>query len=556
MKDSNIRLYYGYPDQELRVVPAPAISVNTELNYANDNIIGYRYVFVLTGYITAVNSSVENTPLQGFDEVLKRAEEIRNIFNKNGANLVVKDSNNNDLLKAYGSKIVSINMDPTNNNWVNYIGYTINIEFNEVDYIGCENNYENLCSEIQIKNYASNLVDISKYKIKSFNDNWEINLGDNIYNNLYGLPNEHFTVTYTISAEGYHSYQKDNGFVLPAWEQAKNFCQDRLYKQIKNGLISNILKTYSGSACSPNGNIEEIHSEQNDNQGLLNFDESMYDIFNETINCETSESNGTFSLTYNAIIKDISVSSDFSGHDKCIHTINITKQISDDNTERNIQVSVNGTLQGLVRGGLIRNNHQLELPQNGSLLVDTDNNVGKYENAKRAYQDIHSYGDFTNAFKNLIGLTPQVFNATCEPIPKQYSANHNYNDGLISYNATFNSKDICLGNTYYTNVTANVQDPVEQIVEFTIPGRAKTYIQRLNTYSQKTITLNIQGYIPPDCCSDFNLYANLYCNGAESLANILPASQVPFAVLTEENHTINPLDGSFNIQRVYTYYDI
>lgn len=99
------------------------------------------------------------------------------------------------------------------------------------------------------------------------------------------------------------------------------------------------------------------------------------------------------------------------------------------------------------------------------------------------------------------------------------------------------------------------KDPVESIVEFTIPGRAKTYIQKLNTYSQKTITLNIEGRITPDCCSDFNLYAQRYCDQNEALASILPASQIPFAVLTEESHNINPLDGSFNVQRVYTYYD-
>jgi hypothetical protein len=558
MADSNIKLYYGYPGAESRVVPAPELSINTELNYANDNIVGYKYTFVLNGYITAINSSVENSPLDGFDEVLKRADEIRNIFNKNGANLIVKDSDDNVLLKAHGSKIININMDPSNNNWVNYINYSINIEFNEVDYIGCDNNSENLCDEIKVNNYASNLVDISKYKIKTFNDNWEINLGDNIYNNLYGLPNEHFEVTYSISAEGYHSYQKDSGYVLPAWEQAKNFCQDRLYKQIQNGLISNILKTYpNNTACDPDPNAtpDKIHEITFDGQGLLDLNQSRYDIFNEKISCETSESNGTFSLTYSAIIKDISRSAAFTGHNNVIHTINITKQISDSNTERNIQISVNGTIQGLVRGGLINGNYQLELPQNGSLLINRDNNTTKYDNAKLAYQDVHSYGDFTSTFKNVIGITPDAFGSSCVPSPKQYSSNHNYNEGNITYNATYNSKDICLGNTYYTNITANVQDPIEQIAEFVIPGKQKTYIQKLNTYSQKTVTLNIQGYIQPDCCVDFSLYADRYCANNESLNAILPARELSSAVLTDENHTINPLDGSFNIQRVYTYYD-
>ena len=561
MVDSNIRLYYGYPGSEARVVPAPAVAISTELNYANDNVIGYKYILTLTGYITAIDTRNSETALQGFDEVLVRADEMRNIFNKNGANLIVKDIDNNDLLKAHGSKIVSINMDPNNNNWVNYINYSVVIEFNEIDYIGCDNNSENSCSDVKVGNYANNLVNISKHKIKTFNDSWQINLGDNIYNNLYGLPNEHFEVTYTISAEGYHSYQKDTGYVLPAWEQAKNFCQDRLYDQIRNGLISNILKTQTNTACEPDNSstIDSIHDIDTDEKGILNLNSNRYDIFNEKINCETSESNGTFSLTYSAIIKDIHTVNNFDSHSNCIHTVNITKQISDNNTERAVQVNVNGTIQGLVRGGLINGNYQLELPQQGTLLINRDNNVNKYDNAQRAYnQEIYGYGDFRLNFKNLIGITFGVFGVNCSsdngPAPNDYSSNHNYNEGQITYAATFNSKNVCLGNTYYSNVTANVKDPVESIVEFTIPGRAKTYIQKLNTYSQKTITLNIEGRITPDCCSDFNLYAQRYCDQNEALASILPASQIPFAVLTEESHNINPLDGSFNVQRVYTYY--
>lgn len=562
MADSNIKLYYGYPGSESRVVPAPSVSINTQLNYANDNIVGYNYVITLNGYITAIDSSVENSALQGFDQVLIRADQIRDIFNKNGANLIVKDIDDNDLLKAHGSKIASINMDPTNNNWVNYITYTIVIEFNEIDYIGCDNNSENICSDVKINNYASGLIDISKYKIKSFNDNWQINLGDNIYNNLYGLPNEHFEITYNISAEGYHHYQKDTGYLLPAWEQAKNFCQDRLYKQVRNGLISNILRTQpNNTTCDPEtlSTLDNIHNIDANNLGLFDFSPTRYDVFNEKITCEASESNGTFALTYSAIIKDITTINNFDSHDNCVHTINITKQISDNNTERNTQVNVNGTIQGLVRGGLVNGNHQLELPQYGTLLISRDENVNKYDNAKRAYQEVYANGDFNYNFKNLIGITFDFFGVNCSsangPVPKDYSSNHNYNEGQITYNATFNSKDICLGNTYYTNVTATVSDPVEKTAEFVIPGRYKTYVQKLNTYSQKTITLNIEGHIQPDCCFDFGLYAERYCNGTESLNGILPNAQIPFAVMTQETHNINPLDGSFNVQRVYTYYD-
>ena len=523
------------------------------MNYANDNVIGYKYVFSLSGYVTTIQNGVSS----GFDAVLEEADSVRNIFNKNGANLVVTDANNNILLKAYGSKIVSINMEPNSNNWVNYINYTMVIEFSEVDYIGCDDNPENLCDEIKIKNYASSLVDISKYKIKSFNDNWQINLGDNIYNNFAGLPNEHFEITYTVSAEGMHSYKKNTKDLLPAWEQAKNFCQDRLYKQIRNGLLSNILKTYpNNTACNPasGATIDKIHSIDTDNMGILNIGVT-YDVFNEKVTCETSESLGTFSLTYSAIVKDIARSSAFAGHSNCVHTINIVKETVNNNTEQDVRMRIDGTIQGLVRGGLVNGNYQLELPQNGSLLINRDNNVTKYDNAKAAYDDIYSNGDFKNTYKIMVGITAAALGSSCAPTPSQYSANHDYNQGSISYDASFSRKEACLGGTYYSNVTATIQDPVERIAEFVIPGKSKTYVQKLNSYTPRTITLNIEGYIRSDCCLNFALYADRYCNNNEALISILPPTAVANALLTEEKHNINPLDGSFNVQRVYTYYD-
>lgn len=564
MADSNIKLYYGYSGSEERIVPAPSVSITKQLRYANDNVIGYFYTISLDGYITPIDRSKESFVLDGFDNVISKADELREIFNKNGSNLIVKDSQDTELIKAYGSKIVSIEMQPTNNNWVNYISYNIVLEFNEIDYNGCSSNPDTSCQSVALENYAENLIDISKYKIKSFNDSWNIDLKNNIYNNLYDLPNEHFEIGYSITAEGYHHFKREDGSVLPAWEQAKNFCQAKLYDQIQNGLISNILKTYNEStACNPppTATTDSLHSLTSDGDGILNFDENQYDVFNEQISCETSESKGSFTLQYSAIIKNVQSNSLFPNHNNVIHTINITTQTTDNNYEFNTQSVVNGTIQGLIQGGLLRDNRFLSLPRDGTLFIDgSDLNVQtKYDNAKSAYSEIHQNGDLTVNFKNLIGITYESFGVECSdfitPQANQYTAAHNYSEGNITYTATFDSKNMCMGNTHFTSITANVTDPVEQIAEFTIPGRNKAYIQKLNTYSPKTLTLNIQGYIQPDCCYDFSLYAERYCNNDESLKAILPNAQLSSAVLTNESHNINPLDGSFNIKRSYTYYD-
>ena len=181
MADSNIKLYYGYSGSEERIVPAPSVSITKQLRYANDNVIGYFYTISLDGYITPIDRSKESFALDGFDNVISKADELREIFNKNGSNLIVKDSQDTELIKAYGSKIVSIEMQPTNNNWVNYISYNIVLEFNEIDYNGCSSNPDTSCKSVALENYAENLIDISKYKIKSFNDSWNIDLKSNIF---------------------------------------------------------------------------------------------------------------------------------------------------------------------------------------------------------------------------------------------------------------------------------------------------------------------------------------------------------------------------------------
>lgn len=569
-------VYYGNPNDlvkdENKLSPAPLISVTQQPNYADEYIIGYTYNMTLTGYITSIDNA--HIPTNTINDVLDRIEDIRNIFNKNGATLVVAHSGNN-IIHARGSKINNFTVDRSDNGWVNYAQYSVDVEFKEIDFLGCSVGSGDLsdCINVVPSAYASGLVDISKYKIKNFSDSWDISLNENIYNGYknpsdqYAINNQHIEVSYSVQAEGINYYQID-GSTMPAWEQAKNFCQDKLYDQIKNGLISNILEQRSDgvTSCSPNSDatIDNLFEIRNLQHGNVNLDPIYYTVYNERITCDTSESNGSFSLVYNAIIKqNQGIASRFPNHTNCIHTFTLSKNVTDSNSSRDISVTLNGNIQGLMVGGLITNPAQLSLPRTGVVMLNAPSTRTKYDTALSAYNEITSGSDISNDFKDAVGINFTLFEAdACSEYPasNQLQSSHNYSQGAIDYSVGFNSKNLCAGNSYYTDVVIDQKDPVDLTAEFIIPGRsAGPFIQKLNVSTPRTISISINGVVPPDACKDFSAYATQICNNLDIIndkgTSVTPTTDVTNAILTSHTENFNEVDGSFSINRAYTYYD-
>ena len=134
-----VKVYYckqtETPTDSHRLVPAPTISINPEIYYANDSIIGYTYTVDLNGFCAAKESS--NDLLEGS---LDQVDFVRSVFNVNGGDLYVKDQDDNDLIVCKGSTIRGINFNESPNFGLNYIPYSINLEFNEVNFPGCSGN--------------------------------------------------------------------------------------------------------------------------------------------------------------------------------------------------------------------------------------------------------------------------------------------------------------------------------------------------------------------------------------------------------------------------------
>lgn len=569
--DPEIKVYYGTNgDAGDRLVPAPKLSVSTEMIYANDNVIGYAYIVTLSGYATALDLTVTQTQSSGLKPISAAIQKLRDILTKNGSSLYAVDKSSNIVLQAKGGILRSFNVSESDNNWVNYAPFTAQIEFNEIEINGCSVSQNISCSTLSINTAteAQNLLDINKYKIKSFNDNWSFDIGDTAYQTSSTFPNHHFTVEYTISATGKH-FINDNGKMLPAWEQAKNFVQNRLHAQV-TALIPNILKRQATTGCSGTQTLGTIHA--TGSPGILDINAAsggfslvLYKVYNESVSCDFSEAEGSFSATYSAIIK-YSASNTFY-HGNTLHEVTLTQTHQDDNKIQNKSISVQGTITGLVEGGIIRSPKPIQLPNTGKIFTSANSTVTKYSEALTGYQKISNGSDLTSAYKTQLGITHTALGLsgpclTSGVVPSSHSVAHNYTDGVITYNLEYNSNRACQDIRSYRNINLTVTDSVPLTAEFIIPGRANgPLIQYLNAMSPKRISLTIEGALDNRSCC----YADIESEVANICATIganygLP-SDVPSKtvnsnfLLTQDQQTINPIDGSYSVNRSYVVCD-
>ena len=267
--NSQLQVYYckqtESPGPAHRIAPAPQILISPEIYYANDSVIGYTYAVTLNGYANSLRKDLDSGSVDyGLAPTVDHIGHIREVFNTNGGNLYIKNGSQ-ELLVAKGATVQKLEFKESDNRWVNYSPFTITIEFNEIDLKGCNQACAIGCSSSifhQINNAkitSDNLVDIKTYKLKEFKDKWTFTIDDKIYESFNNVYNNILKVDYTVSATGKNFYQNDN--LVPAWQQARLFVQDRLYKQVKS-LINGQLQINkdSNSACDATKDISQIYS--------------------------------------------------------------------------------------------------------------------------------------------------------------------------------------------------------------------------------------------------------------------------------------------------------
>ena len=567
--ENRSKMYFCIPETSPsgtnRLVPAPQMSINPEIYYSNDSVIGYTYNITLNGYAEALrrdqgdgarSSGIINS---GIEQTFSHMNDIRDIFKGNGGNLYLYDTGGKLVLQGKGATIKSIQFDQSDNKWFNYAPYTIELEFNEIDFLGCNNNATIPCTgsffhtDQPKVTTSDNLVDFKKYKLKSFNDKWTFNLDNEVYTQ------NTFKVTYTISATGKHYYNSE-GQLIPAWLQAKNFVQDRLYTQIK-ALIDGaaaLSNTDDRDGCSATFSAANLYQQDTSKSLFKGFDNSTikYKIYNETINCNTSESAGSFSVTYNAIISGQDLGAGDGNNATHTHTQSIST--NNDGADYSTTLSVQGSVQGMIRGGIIDyTQNDFELPQQGTFLTKYDGETTKYDNALNSYYHyIGGNTDLKDSFKNDKNITKArllIKNSNGAATPSSFVLDHNYHEGSISYSAQYDSKLNRGLSQGYMNISIVKNDPVPIINEFVIPGRsAGPLIQWLGAYTPKTISISIEGADQGNkSCSLNDLCSSVPYVG--DLFNQLSSYEGSTVwIKTSEQYNKNAIDGSFSMNVDYT----
>jgi hypothetical protein len=560
-----VKVYYisetdGGPNENNRLVPAPKISIGQEMIYANDTVIGYSFIININGYATSLDlRNIVPGTTYDFDDTVGAIDKFKDIITSNGGIFLVTDNNGKEILKATGGTLRSVNIDQSDNRWVNYAPYTAEIEFNELWLGDCDGLVDKTCGLIfDGLTESPYLLDMKKYRVKSFSDSVSFELSDDTMYNSFtlgslGIHNQHFNITYKIDAVGKHYFNKTNFQLMPAWEQAKRFIQYKLIEQIRNRLSSTFMQRAS-DGCSGIHELANLYSANS--PGIISDIDNNFQIYNETITCESSESEGSFSATYNAIIKRKNSGTESS----VLHTFSRTANTTDDGQNRNVSITVNGNIQGLIETGLIETPNILQLPDNGSIFAYNDGSTNsRYSKALAAFSDIATKEDLNSNIKTFfeinndkLGVTGTCIDPSGQPPPSSHNISHNYIEGSIGYETTYTTERACSpSGTGFTNVSVTVEDEVDIVAEFIIPGRAKgPIIQKIGSKTPRKVNINIDGTVDKKCCVDFTTLYDDACAGLP-LPSGIPSANIAGMKLTQDQFVSNPLDGSYSVSRAY-----
>lgn len=568
-----VKVYYKtekYPTigDSNRLVPAPLLDVQYEPLYANDVIIGYTYVVNLTGYATSLDRRLsESSETLDIKNSLQSVDDIRDILYNNAGTLIIT-FNGIESFKLIGGSIRSASFEEGPSNWYNYVPYSVQIEFNELELSDCDSAATPVCGDIfDGLTDTPQLLDMKKYRVKSISDTFTLDIQEaSLHNDV-----ETFNITYSISAQGKHYYNESQQ-LLPAWEQAKNFVQDTLRKRINDQLTANtIFKSYINDGCSTGDLLSSLYGAGNGGGllgGLGTPFNNPYRIYNETIECSSSESDGSFSANYQALIKRVK---SLSGSDAYIHTHTKTTGYSREGEKKNTTINYSGSIQGLIDTRIFSNQNNIYLPNNGTFIAGGGAAKSKYDNALMGYAggvtiDAPSYADLG------ISIDEDCLDQSKPPPADSSSITHDTVNGIITYEYSYSTDGACQnglkpaasgsGAPTWSSFNVSFDDATDIIAEFIVPGRENgPIIQKIGAKTPKRVTIEIQGasqaLSETLCCPPSGSGSGNYgidCNGTPTLPSgiVIPNPTLPGMKLIQDNISINPIDGSYSVSKTYT----
>ena len=147
-------------NQEYRLSPSPFINISTSINYANDNIVGYKYSVDIEGTVVASGDA----PIE-IAQTAKNISDHRKKMTTYGSYLFIYDNTNRTiLLEGQNGLLQSLAYNESNNNWLKSVPYRATIEFQELIF-GGETPDKCDSGDIGQDSLSKNLIDRHKYKI-------------------------------------------------------------------------------------------------------------------------------------------------------------------------------------------------------------------------------------------------------------------------------------------------------------------------------------------------------------------------------------------------------
>lgn len=425
-----VKIWYNGTDLN-KFGPTPFINMSktTNRDSANVHILSESISITIEGKITAYKHGIsEQTHQPGIDRLLEDEKQLRKVFSRDGILAVSCQAGNNpqDFASALGAgkfgfnwddsvvsdsgaigkgimcKVKSYQISKTDDNWVQTIDYSIELESHH--------------------SRNSTIPHAEKYTISSYSDEWTIEpVEDTSYYHLSVLNNDprynnnnnpnwpagtnkldnilQFRISHRLSAQGlaaptgqYNAGEVGNvtrNLNHSAWHNAKRFVEEQI--KMPHNDVNHVFLSYNNTGYGQSSYVNE-----NQTTGTKTQNEEIY-LYNHVRTVSVSESNGTYDLTdtWLALSKPTHYIEDYS--------VEITQDMN-----FNVTARINGSVQGLEikRPGYIEGNETL-----GSTTHNTYNSnfMLGLDQAKLDLQNINEnaiystkYGNALEAWRNYI----------------------------------------------------------------------------------------------------------------------------------------------------------
>lgn len=601
----------GQADKAYHISPCPNISYSTEPYYVGGVVAGVKYNINLNGMLVATDKGAASIfeQMRSLNELFKENHYVLTVcageaVNKGGLN------NLKIVMVANNILVRNITFNEGKNNYTQTVPYSIELESMHITFDPITDDLNGMLDADMLANMDTpEMVPLKRYSIKDWEEQFNLNTGEDQTRRTtsvericdYGLPGdcdtaamgilttlggEYFTVSYSIKATGKQiAFNKGNN-VMPGWEHAKRFAQRKLEVQV-GGFFQSFL--------GMNGDVD---IDQKGGQGAAGafsgFDNVRFGLYNEHYSFDVSESDQTFGITYNAMIKrkcpsqslGLPLVSDYYTtycDDDVLHTVTKNVQRSMEQNEytqldtQNTTITLSGSIKGLIEGiGVSR--FRIDTTRSGSFLTCGFNtlNRDRYSAASIAFDRIFDYNnyDLKPDFKALFGVTPYHLRVspTSRMLPANISVVRNHIEGTIDYTATYSTSVNCDPNNFEIQISTKHPNPV--VAEMTVPnnnirdvndklcdtGKGYNVIQLLGTKTPLTIDVSINASVANDfnkCCFGTNENYNMLDYDFFRLTSFVlpPGMVIPYIsdsyALTKKTKSVKYPAGSMSFSLSY-----